>query len=132
MISAIDMNGVGGSMAIEGATDGPAFLAYVRHCLVPNLRPGQIVVMDNLSSHKQRAVVEAIEAAGCECWFLPPYSPDLNPIEQMWSKVKEHLRQYAARTFEELIEAIGEALASVTAADCCGFFAGCGYTQDQT
>lgn len=132
MISAIGLQGVVGSMAIEGATDGPAFLAYVQHVLAPNLKPGQIVVMDNLSAHKQCAVIDAIEAAGCACWFLPPYSPDLNPIEQMWSKVKQFLRQRAARTFHELIEAIGEALASVTATDCRGFFAGCGYTQEQS
>lgn len=129
MISAIGVAGVAGSMALQGATDGPAFLAYVQQVLTPNLRAGQIVVMDNLSAHKQRAVVEAIEAVGCEAWFLPPYSPDLNPIESMWSKVKAHLRQRAARTFEQLIDAIGDALATVTATDCQGFFAGCGYTQ---
>lgn len=132
MISAIGLEGVVAAMAIEGATDALAFEAYVARCLVPNLKRGQIVVMDNLAAHKGRVVREAIEAAGCELWFLPPYSPDFNPIESMWSKVKAHLRQIAARSFERLIEAIGQALRAVTAADCRGFFQGYGYMHEST
>lgn len=127
MISAISLQGVVGSMALPGATDGDAFEAYVRQILLPQLKPGQIVVMDNLAAHKRPSVIKAIESVDCEVWFLPPYSPDLNPIEQMWSKVKTLLRRCAARSYEPLMQAIASALAAVTAEDCQGFFAGCGY-----
>lgn len=130
IIGAIGLEGVVAAMAVEGATDGPAFEAYVRHCLAPNLRPGQIVVMDNLAVHKHRAAQAAIEAVGCEVWFLPPYSPNFNPIESMWSKVKAHLRRLAARSFDRLIDGIGQALQAVTPDDCRGFFRGYGYMHD--
>jgi transposase len=130
MISAISLEGVVASMALPGATDGLAFENYITRLLVPQLKPGQIVVMDNLSAHKRSNVIEAIEAVGCEVWFLPPYSPDLNPIESMWSKVKASLRKLAAPSFEPLIHAIGQALHGVTAADCRGFFEGYGYMYD--
>ena len=97
--------------------------------LVPSLGPGDIVVMDNLSPHKTSAVAEAIEAAGAEVWFLPPYSPDFNPIEKMWSKVKAFLRKVEARTHEALVGAIGAALAMVTASDAFNWFLSCGYIQ---
>jgi transposase len=110
MISAIRQAGVATAMVTEGATNTLVFGGFVEHFLVPVLRPGDIVVMDNLSSHKASSVVPAIEAVGAEVWYLPPYSPDFNPIELMWSKVKNHLRRLAARTKRTLINAIGKAL----------------------
>lgn len=132
MISAISLEGVVASMALPGATDGLAFETYVTQLLVPQLKPGQIVVMDNLSAHKRGGVIQAIETIGCAVWFLPPYSPDLNPIESIWSKVKATLRRLAARGFEPLIHAIGQALHEVTAADCRGCFKGYGYMHEKS
>ena len=94
---------------------------------MPELRAGDIVVMDNLSPHKASAIREAIEAAGAEVWYLPPYSPDFNPIEKMWSKIKEFLRKAKARTQEALFDAIAAALSLVTASDAKGWFESCGY-----
>ncbi|MBQ7251866.1 MAG: transposase [Kiritimatiellae bacterium] len=102
-------------------TDGEIFHQYVRQVLVPELRPGDIVVMDNLRAHKQQRTIQAIEEAGCKVEFLPPYSPDLNPIEKMWSKVKGILRSLAARTSEKVDEAIRVALESVTPQDAQGW-----------
>jgi len=99
--------------------------------LVRTLRPGDVVVMDNLSSHKTQGVQQLIEAAGAEVRYLPPYSPDFNPIESMGSKVKQHLRSAAARTRRKLIHAVAKALRSVTEEDCAGFFQGYGYTATQ-
>ena len=130
LISAMRRDGVVAAMALEGATDQPAFETYVEQLLAPNLRPRDIVVMDNLRAHESSHALAAIEAAGAEAWFLPPYSPDFNPIEQMWSKVKQWLRRATACDFEDLIRAIGQGLAAVTPADCHGFFAGCGYGQN--
>ena len=127
MISAIDLCGVRASMVLDGATDSEAFCAYIEQVLVPTLRGGEIVIMDNLQPHKHARVRQAIEAAGATLVYLPPYSPDFNPIEPMWSKVKQSLRSAAARTFETLLEAIKAALHSVSSADCAGFFRGCGY-----
>lgn len=115
-------------MAIEGATDTEVFRVYVREILVPTLRPGDIVVMDNLGAHKSRETIELIEAVGATARFLPAYSPDLNPIEMMWSKVKNLLRSFEARTVEDLTEAIGRALAEVTKKDAMGWFTHCGYS----
>ena len=115
------------AMVIESATDRDVFTAYVREVLAPTLRAGDIVVMDNLSPHKTPAVAEIVRAAGAEVWYLPPYSPDFNPIEQMWSKVKAFLRKTAARTAKTLLEAIGAALEQVCAADAQGWFKDCGY-----
>lgn len=129
VVSAIGLNGIVGSMALPGAMDSDAFEVYVREILVPNLKSGQIVVMDNLSAHKRTSTIQAIEAADCEVWFLPPYSPDFNPIENMWSKVKTILRRLAARSYETLMDAISKALFEVTADDCRGFFEGCGYRK---
>ena len=117
---------------IEGATDAAVFGAYVKHVLVPVLLPGQIVVLDNLSSHNGDEIRQMIEAAGCELWFLPPYSPDFNPIEKMWSKVKEFLRSAKARCTEELDRAVAEGLAKVTPQDAMGWFASCEYVQDKS
>ena len=96
-------------LAFDGATDTACFEAYVERCLVPTLRPGDIVVMDNLACHKTAEVERLIRAAGAEVWYLPAYSPDLNPIERLFSKLKAALRKAKARTVEALIEAIGEA-----------------------
>ena len=114
-------------MTFEGATDEAAFLTFVRRVLVPCLRPGDIVVLDNLPAHKGRAVGRAIRRVGAGVWYLPPYSPDFNPIEKVWSKVKAHLRKAGARTTEALGEAITQALATVTAQDCRNSFRHCGY-----
>jgi transposase len=114
-------------MAIEGGTTGEVFREYVRQILAPSLKPGDTVIVDNLSAHKDRKAREAIEAAGAQIVFLPAYSPDLNPIENMWSKVKEKLRALGAGTFDSLITAIGQALDSVTKQDAQGWFQSCGY-----
>lgn len=127
MISALSFQGAAAPMVIEGATDAAVFRAYVKHVLVPVLHPGQIVVMDNLSCHKGDEIKEMIEAAGCERWLLPPYSPDLNPIEKMWSKVKEFLRSAKARCAEELDRAVAAALERVTPQDARAWFECCGY-----
>lgn len=127
VIGAVRTTGPFAAATLVGATDGDAFRAYVREVLAPQLRAGDVVVMDNLSPHKSPAVREAIEAAGATLRYLPPYSPDFNPIENLWSKVKQFLRSAAARTFDLLCEAIDAALASVTADDCRGYFNHCGY-----
>jgi len=127
MLSALRSDTVATAMVTDGPVDGLVFMGFVTHFLVPVLKPGDIVVMDNLSSHKVKGVREAIEAVGAEVWYLPPYSPDLNPIEQMWSKVKAVLRRLARRTTESLYRAIGKALRQVTPDECCNYFANCGY-----
>ena len=129
MISALRLDGSTADMVLDGATDGAAFQAYVRDILTPSLRPGDIVVMDNLAAHKMPAIIDAITASGAEARFLPPYSPDFNPIEKMWSKIKAYLRKVKARTKETLWEAIGAALKTVTASDALGWFESCGYIQ---
>lgn len=127
MISSIRLDGSTTCMAIEGATDTEVFHAYVREFLVPVLRKGDIVVMDNLAPHKIPKTVALIEAVGASAMFLPAYSPDFNPIEMMWSKVKSRLRSAEARTHPELLEAIRLALASITPDDAINWFAFCGY-----
>lgn len=126
LIGALRLDGTTAPMVIEGATDTDVFTAYVRQVLAPTLRPGDIVVLDNLSPHKAPAVAAAIRAAGATLWFLPPYSPDLNPIEKMWSKVKAFLKKVKARTADTLYDAIKNALTQVTADDACGWFRECG------
>ena len=115
-------------MAIEGAADTEVFQAYVRHVLCPTLRPGDVVIMDNLSPHKSEPTLSLINDAGAQILFLPAYSPDLNPIEKMWSKVKNCLRSAEARTEAALTEAIASALAMVTTQDAMNWFACCGYS----
>lgn len=127
MIGAIRRSGVTAAMTIDSPTDSDVFRAYVERVLVPSLRPGDVVVMDNLSAHKAPGVVERIEEAGAELIYLPPYSPDLNPIEPCWSKVKEFLRAAKARTQALLDHIIGKALDTVTASDARGWFRHCGY-----
>lgn len=111
----------------NGPMDGVSFLTYVEHFLAPNLRQGDVVVMDNLSSHKVAGVKEAIERAGATLRYLPAYSPDLNPIEQAFAKLKAALRKAAARSFETLIEAIANALTSFTSQECANYLANSGY-----
>jgi transposase len=128
MIASVRRDGSTACMTVDGATTGEVFRAYVEHILTPTLRPGDVVVLDNLSSHKDPCALALIERAGAEVRFLPPYSPDFNPIEKMWSKVKALLRTAKAQSEEALLAAIGSALARVTAQDAAGWFASCGYT----
>jgi transposase len=128
MISSIRLDGSTACMALEGTTDTEAFRAYVRQVLVPTLRPGDIVVMDNLSPHKSDHTLKLITEVGAEVLFLPAYSPDFNPIEMMWSKIKSFLRSLEARTVSDLITAIGQALARITTKDAVNWFAHCGYS----
>jgi transposase len=115
-------------MTLEGSTDTESFRAHVGQVLVPTLRPGDIVVMDNLTPHKNDQTLALIAQAGAEVLFLPACSPDLNPMEKMWSKVESHLRSAEARTQETLINAIGAALRTITPQDAINWFASCGYS----
>ena len=121
------LDGSTACMAIEGAADLEVFGAYIRQVLCPFLKPGDVVVMDNLAAHKSEAILTLIRQAGAEALFLPAYSPDLNPIEKMWSKLKQILRSLEARTLPALITAIGRALAAVTPQDALNWFVSCGY-----
>ena len=129
LTAAVRLDGVPPSacLAFDGATDTACFETYVGQCLVPALRPGDIVVMDNLACHKTAAVARLIESAGATARYLPAYSPDLNPIEQLFSKLKAALRSAAARTVDAVIEAMGEALRAVRPSDIRGWFAHSGY-----
>ena len=127
LLASITAGGLGPCLAVEGATTREVFEAYLERVLAPSLKPGQMVVMDNLSAHKGGRVKEIIEGRGCEVLYLPPYSPDFNPIEQAFSKVKGLLRRAQARTRRALIEAMGVALSAVSARDARGFFGHCGY-----
>jgi transposase len=127
VIGAMRMDGSTACMAIEGATDVEVFGAYVRQVLCPFLKPGDLVVMDNLAAHKSSTIVALIRQTGAEAVFLPAYSPDLNPIEKMWSKLKNILRSLEARTAESLIAAIAQALNAITPQDAINWFASCGY-----
>jgi transposase len=131
LISSISLEGMGPSMSIEGSADGEAFALYIEHFLCSKLREGQLVVMDNLQVHKSKRVKELIEGCGCSLMFLPSYSPDFNPIEEAFSKVKALLRKAKARSFEALVEATGGALSLVNERDSLGFFAHCGYAVPQ-
>jgi transposase len=126
-IAALSLRGVCAPFVFKGNTDGPAFETYVEFLLAPKLRRGDIVVMDNLSSHKHDVIRTLIEARGATVEYLPPYSPDLNPIEKCWSKVKAWLRNAKARTFDELIDALADALRAVSKSDAAAWFAHCGY-----
>ncbi len=121
------MEGMGPSMSIEGPSDTESFGLYMRNVLAPRLRSGQIVLMDNLSVHKSGWVRELIEEKGCRLWLLPSYSPDFNPIEEAFSKVKGLLRKAKARTLQALFEATAEALRAVSKEDARGYFEHCGY-----
>jgi transposase len=127
-MAALSLEGMGAAMILEGSADTTAFELYVEQILAPNLRTGQIVIMDNLRAHKSARVKQAIEAKGCQLLFLPGYSPDLSPIEEAFSKLKTLLRRTGARTREALEEAIGHALLAITAQDAQGWFSHCGYS----
>ena len=133
LIAAITLEGaVGAPMTVEGATDTRAFEAYVEHFLAPTLEEGQVVVLDGLGAHRPQRIRELIEARGADLVFLPSYSPDFNPIEEAFSKIKQLVRKMGARGREALVEAIGRALAAVTTEDAAGWFAHAGYRpQDQ-
>ncbi len=131
LIASVTLEGVGASMILEGATNAAAFEAYLEHILVPSLHSGQVVVMDNLRVHKSARVRQLIEEAGCQVLFLPAYSPDFSPIEEMFSKVKAFLRRMKARTREALEEAITQALLEVTSHDAHGWFEHCGFGSSE-
>lgn len=122
LIAAIRLSGPAAPWLFEGAMDGEMFLAWIREGLVPTLKAGDVVIMDNLATHKVTGIGEAIEQAGARLLYLPPYSPDFNPIENMWSKIKQILRSLAPRTADELTEAAKTAFAAISNADCNGFF----------
>lgn len=127
LLASMSMEGMGPSLAVEGTTTATVFETYLKKVLAPTLRPGQIVVMDNLSAHKGARVRDLVAQRGCELLYLPPYSPDLNPIEEAFSKMKGILRRAEARSREALIEAMGRALEAITPWDARGFFGHCGY-----
>lgn len=127
MLASLSLSGVEAPMTINGAVDGVVFKVYVEEVLCPTLQTGDVVVMDNLPAHKVVGVKELIAGRGARLIYLPPYSPDLNPIEKCWSKIKTYLRAAKARTREELEKALREALLSVTAEDARGWFKSCGY-----
>lgn len=130
-VAAVRLSGLTAAATMACAMDGEMFNAYVQHVLVPTLRQGDVVVMDNLSAHKRPQVTELIEAAGASVLYLPPYSPDFNPIEMIWSKIKRLLRSFAARTIEALHDAFGQAFAAVTTSDIAGCFRHCGYATTE-
>jgi transposase len=127
LIASMSLYGMGESMCVEGATDARVFELYVEHFLAPTLSEGQVVVMDNLGAHRPKRIRELIEARGAELVFVPSYSPDLNPIEQAFSKIKNILRKLGGRTHKALLEAMGEALWKITPSDAAGWFNHCGY-----
>lgn len=127
LLSSMTLEGMGASLAVEGSTTARVFEAYVEKVLAPSLHTGQVVVMDNLGAHRPKRVRELIEQRGCKLLYLPAYSPDYNPIEEAFAKIKRFLRRAAARSKEALIEAMGGALSAVTIADAQGFFEHAGY-----
>jgi transposase len=128
MLAALGSHGVEAVMTIDGATDAEVFRVYVEQVLRPTLRPGDLVIMDNLRAHKAAGIREAIEQTGARLQYLPPYSPDLAPIEPCWSKIKTALRAAKARSREALEHALAQALATITVADAHSGFAHCGYS----
>jgi transposase len=130
-VAAIRLSGLNAAATMACPMDGEMFSAYVQHVLVPTLQQGDVVVMDNLSAHKRPEVRLMIETAGAHVLYLPPYSPDLNPIEMIWSKIKQLLRSLAARTIDALHDAFGQAFASVTLSDIAGCFRHCGYATGE-
>ena len=131
LLGAMSRKGMLASMTVDSSTDGDIFLAYLDQVLCPALRPGQVVVMDNLSAHKVEGVRQRIEAVGAELLYLPPYSPDFNPIEKCWAKVKQSLRSAKARTLEVLQDAVAQALTCITPQNASAWFAHCGYGIQQ-
>lgn len=127
LLSSMTIGGMGASLAVEGSTTARVFETYVEKVLAPSLHTGEIVVMDNLGAHRPKRIRELIEGQGCELLYLPAYSPDYNPIEEAFAKIKNLLRGAAARTKDTLVEAMGAALSAVTAEDARGFFEHAGY-----
>jgi transposase len=127
LLASITLGGMGETMAVEGSTDRGVFEAYVEHALAPTLQAGQMVIMDNLPAHKPARVRELIEERGCELIYLPAYSPDLNPIEEAFAKIKGMLRRAGARTKDALVEVLSEALSAVSSRDARGYFEHAGY-----
>ena len=127
LLASMTLGGMGETMAVEGSTNQEVFDAYVEHVLAPTLEAAQVVIMDNLSAHKPARVRELIEERGCELIYLPAYSPDFNPIEEAFSKIKGMVRQAGARTKNALVEVLGEALSAVSARDAQGYFEHAGY-----
>jgi transposase len=127
LLAALTPAGIGPAVAIPGAVDGAAFAAYAERVLAPSLRPGQIVVLDNLSAHKSAEARTAVEAVGARLLFLPAYSPDFNPIELAFAKIKQRLRAAAERTPDGLVAATASAIDAVSADDARGFYAHCGF-----
>jgi len=129
-VGALRLGGMTAPMTLDGAMNGPSFLAYVEQVLAPTLKPGDIVVMDNLPAHKLSAVRETIEATGAGLRFLPPYSPDFNPIELAFSNIKTFLRKAAARNLPDLWDAIRDAINALTPSDCRSYFTAAGYEPE--
>ena len=128
LLGAVTLGGWLATMTIESPTDGDVFLSFLEHVLCPKLKPGNVVVMDNLSSHKVAGVRELIEATGAQVRDLPPYSPDFNPIEKCWAQIKQHLRALKARTVTALEGGVATALGTLTTFNIEGYFRHCGYT----
>jgi transposase len=131
LLAGLSLAGMSPAMTVEGGTDTAVFASYLEHFLLPALRPGQVVVVDNVGAHKPDRIRARVEAAGCELVFLPAYSPDLSPIEEAFSKIKALIRAAAARTRAALEAAIATALGAVTAADAAGWFSHAGYPTRQ-
>jgi transposase len=130
LVAALTTSGIAAPMILDGAMDGDMFCAYITHILLKELRPGDVVIMDNLPAHKVGAVREIIEGAGVKLIYLPPYSPDFNPIEKAFSQIKAYLKKVAARTKEKLDQAIAKAIDIVSAQNAINYFATCGYQSD--
>jgi transposase len=126
-LAVIGLTGITAPLVLPGALNGNSFYGYIEQCVVPTLKPGEVLFMDNLSAHKVAGIKALIEACGARLLYLPPYSPDFNPIELAWSKVKTILRRLKARTWPDLIEALKQALLAITPQDVQGWFAHCGY-----
>lgn len=127
VLGAVDIRGWVAMMTVEAATDTDVFLAFLDEVLCPQLKPGDVVVMDNLSAHKVEGVRDRITTAGAELLYLPPYSPDFNPIEKCWAQIKQHLRRIKARTMNALDDALNDALATLTSHQMEAYFRHCGY-----
>jgi transposase len=127
LLASMTLGGMGETMAVEGSTNQEVFEAYVEHALAPTLQAGQVVIMDNLSAHKPARVRNLIESRGCELVYLPAYSPDFNPIEEAFSKIKGILRQAGARTKDALVDLLGEAFSAISVQDARGYFEHAGY-----
>lgn len=128
-LAGLRQHGLTAPLVVDGPMDGPTFLAYIQDFLCPTLKPGDIVIADNLSSHKVAGVQEAIEAMGAELRYLPPYSPDLNPIEKLFAKLKTLLRKAEVRTVDALWDYIGTLIDAFSAAECSNYFTSCGYNK---